>query len=187
MTGGPKQLISRDRSLLLVIDLQARLLPAIHQGERVVKNCVWLTRIAAELGVPTLAMEQYPQGLGHLHSDLRVLLEADQVLEKVHFGGAFEPRCMDRITALQRSQVVVSGTEAHVCVTQTALGLLDAGLEVFLVADAVSSRRPEDARLAVSRLRDSGAQVVSREMVAFEWLKKAGTDEFRRINRDYLR
>jgi nicotinamidase-related amidase len=187
MSGAPKRLISRDRSLLLLIDLQARLLPAIHQGERVVEHCVWLARIAAELGVPTLAMEQYPQGLGHLHPDLRTLLQTDQVLEKVHFGGAFESHCMERISALQRPQVVVAGTEAHVCVTQTALGLLDAGLEVFLVADAVSSRRPDDAQLAVSRLRDAGARVVSREMVAFEWLKRAGTDEFRRINRDYLR
>ena len=187
MTGAPKRLISRDHSLLLVIDLQARLLPAIHRAERVVENCVWLARVAAELGVPTLAMEQYPQGLGHLHPDLQALLGADQVLEKTHFGGAFEPHCLDRITALQRPQVVVAGTEAHVCVTQTVLGLLDSGLDVFLVADAVSSRRPEDAQLAVSRLRDAGAQVVSREMVAFEWIKKAGTDEFRRINRDYLR
>jgi len=180
-------LLKRQHSLLLIVDLQTRLLPAIHGVEQVVENCTWLIQVARELAVPTLMLEQYPQGLGHTHPDVRALVDEDQVLEKVHFSGAASEGCLARIEALQRRQVVVAGTEAHVCVLQTALGLLEAGFEVYLVADAVSSRRVADAKLAISRMRAAGIGVLSREMVAFEWLGQAGTDEFRHVNRTYLR
>ena len=162
-------------------------MPAIHQADVVVANGAWLIQIAQQLGVPVLASEQYPQGLGHTVAAIRNLLPADAFMEKTHFSCAAERDCMRRIDALNREQIVVIGAEAHVCVLQTALDLRAVGQDVFLVADAVSSRSPRDVELALERMRAEGVRIVSREMVAFEWLHQAGDDRFRAISREFLR
>ncbi len=179
-------LLQADASALLIVDVQARLLPAIHDGERVVRNCAWLIRLAGELNVPLAVSEQYPQGLGPTVATLRDLVADASILEKVHFSCVAEGR-LARLPGFARKQIVVAGTEAHVCVLHTCLDLLVEGKEVFVVADAVGSRNPLDRELALARLRQNGAQIVSREMVAFEWLRRAGTDVFRRINREFIR
>lgn len=176
-----------ETSCLLVVDFQERLMPAIHQADAVVANGVWLVQIAQRLGVPVLASEQYPQGLGHTVAALRERLPADAFMAKTHFSCAAERDCMRRLDALGREQIVVIGAEAHVCVLQTALDLRTAGKEVYLVADTVSSRSPRDAKLALERMRADGVHIVSREMVVFEWLHQAGTDRFRAISREFLR
>ena len=176
-----------ETSCLLVVDFQERLMPAIYQADSVVANGAWLIQIARRLGVPVLASEQYPQGLGHTVVAIRELLPAEAFMAKTHFSCAAERDCMRRIDALGREQIIVIGAEAHVCVLQTALDLRAAGKEVFLVADAVSSRSPRDVELAVERMRADGVRIVSREMVAFEWLHQAGDDRFRAISREFLR
>ena len=176
-----------ETSCLLVVDFQERLMPAIHQVDAVVANGVWLIQIAQRLGAPVLASEQYPQGLGHTVAAIRELLPDEAFMTKTHFSCAAERDCMRRIDALDREQIVMIGVEAHVCVLQTALDLRAAGKEVFLVADAVSSRSPRDGELALARMRAEGVRIVSREMVAFEWLHQAGTDRFRAISREFLR
>lgn len=176
-----------ETSCLLVVDFQERLMPAIYQADSVVANGAWLIQIARRLGVPVLASEQYPQGLGHTVAAIRELLPAEAFMAKTHFSCAAERDCMRRIDALGREQIIVIGAEAHVCVLQTALDLRAAGKEVFLVADAVSSRSPRDVELAVERMRADGVRIVSREMVAFEWLHQAGDDRFRAISREFLR
>lgn len=108
-------------------------------------------------------------------------------LEKLHFSCSADPGCTATLDALGRGQVVIIGMEAHVCVLQTALGLRQQGKDVFVVADAVSSRDPEDKALALARMGQAGVWVVSREMVVFEWLHCAGTDTFREISQNYLR
>lgn len=180
-------LISPDRSCLLVIDIQEKLMKAIHDAETVIANSAWLIQIAARLGVPTLASEQYPQGLGHTLPSLRALLAEEAIMEKTSFSCFAEPRCRKRIDACGRDQFILIGAEAHVCVLQTALELLQHGRIVYVVADCTSSRRLRDAELALDRLRAEGTRVVSREMVAFEWLQRAGTEQFRQISRDFLR
>lgn len=180
-------LMKAETSCLLVVDFQERLMPAIHHADRTVANGVWLIQIAQRLGVPVLASEQYPKGLGHTVSAIRGLLPADAFVEKTHFSCAAELDCMRRIDLLDRLQIVLVGAEAHVCVLQTALGLRMAGKEVYLVADGVSSRSPSDVQLALERMRAEGVRVVSREMVAFEWLHQAGTESFRAISREFLR
>ena len=179
-------LIDRSQSALLIVDLQARLLPAIDHGDEVIEHALWMARVAARLKVPTVVTEQYPEGLGH--SDARVLYAATgaQVVEKLHFSCA-AGGCLDGTAIDSAKQVVILGTEAHVCVLQTALGLLGQGKEVFLVAEASGSRRASDKALALQRLTADGVRVVSREMVAFEWLGKAGNDEFREISKRFLR
>ena len=180
-------LMKIETSCLLAVDFQERLMPAIHDADRIVANGAWLIQIAQRLNVPVLVSEQYPRGLGHTVAAIRERLPAEAFMEKLHFSCAAERDCMRRIDALGRQQIVVIGAEAHVCVLQTALDLRAAGRDVYLVADAVSSRSPRDVELALERMRAEGVRVVSREMVVFEWLHQAGDDRFREISREFLR
>ena len=179
-------LIERERSTLLVVDIQERLLPHIHEGQAVLDNAVWLVKVAQRLGVPVMLSEQYPKGIGHTVAVLRGLTLPGQVAEKLHFS-CVAAQCLDGLQGSERPQVVVAGTESHVCVLQTVLDLKQAGKEVFVVADAIGSRKPSDKELALARMRGHGVHIVSREMVAFEWLKQAGTDEFRTVSREFLK
>lgn len=180
-------LITPATSCLLVIDIQEKLFPAIHNQQQVLVNSQWLVEIARQLSIPTLACEQYPQGLGHTVAPLQASLADAPVLTKLHFSCAKAEACQAHLQALARSQIVIVGTEAHVCVLQSAIGLKQLGYEVYVVEDAVGSRRSEDKQCALQRLRDNGITVVCREMVAFEWLEQAGTETFRQISRNYLR
>ncbi len=179
-------LIDRARSSLLVIDIQERLLPHIHDGQGVLDNAVWLVKVAQRLDVPVMLSEQYPKGIGPTVAVLRGLTFPENVAEKLHFS-CVAAKCLDRLPGAERPQMVVVGTESHVCVLQTVLDLRAQGKEVFVVADAVGSRRPADKELALARMRAHGAEIVSREMVAFEWLGQAGSEEFREISRAFLR
>ena len=180
-------LITSSRSCLLVIDIQEKLMKTIHDSKAVIANCAWLIEIASRLSIPILASEQYPKGLGPTVASLRKLLPAQVMMAKTCFSCVAEPTCLERIEACGRDQFILIGVEAHVCVLQTALGLLEKGKQVYVVADCTSSRRPHDAELAIARLGASGIQLVSREMVVFEWLHKAATEQFREISRDFLR
>ncbi len=171
--------IGRDTSFLLIVDMQEKLVPAVEQPDRVVANAVRLMTGAARLDVPILLTEHYPKGIGPIVPALRELAPADAALEKIHFDAVSEPACAERFAALGRSQAVVAGTEAHVCVLQSTLGLKRAGYEPYLVVDAVSSRKPGDKAAAVARLRDVGVAAVTTEMVLFEWLARGDTAEFR--------
>lgn len=174
-------LIRRNQSTLFVVDEQARLAPAISGREQALANTAVLIRAAKRLGVPVLASEQNPKGLGPTVPEIAELLPQGAVIEKVHFCAAAEEAVIARIAGLDRSQVVVAGMEAHVCVLQTALGLKERGYHPFVVADATASRRPESHALAMARLRLAGIPTVSTEMVVFEWLDRDGTPEFKEV------
>lgn len=178
--------IQAQHSVLLVIDIQTRLLPAIHESESVLANATWLVDVAQTLNLPVLATEQYPQGLGFTEASLRARFPATHIIEKIHFSAVTEGALLAH-TEAKRQQWIVVGTEAHVCVQQTVLDLLAQGLQVFVVAEAVGSRKPQDKALALDRMRQSGAVIVSREMVAFEWLGQANTPEFREVLTKFLR
>lgn len=175
-----------DQSVLLVIDIQERLLPAIHQGEEVVQHILWLAGVARRLGVPVLATEQYPQGLGASVQALRERLDARQFVSKEHFSALGEGQLLEAPGG-DRHQWIVTGTETHVCVQQTVLDLLAAGRRVFVVDEGVGSRRERDKALALERMRQHGADIVSREMVAFEWLQRANTADFRQVLQEFIR
>ncbi len=179
-------LIKSDQSMLLLIDLQERLAPAIQDIDAVLRHNSWLVEIAQRLAVPVGGTVQYPSGLGVMVPDLSARIPPDRVVEKIHFS-AVADGCLERLPDFSRRQIVLTGTEAHVCVLQTALGLRALGKEVFVVAEAVGSRRAADKELALARMRQEGCRIVSREMVAFEWLDKAGTEVFRQISREFLR
>lgn len=179
-------LIQRHRSFLLVIDMQERLLPVIHDGEAAVRNAGILIRAARELDIPLLASEQYVKGLGPTVAALLQILGNAPRLEKMHFSCTADDALRARLedhAAAGRNQAVLAGTEAHVCVLQTALGLRELGFEVFVVADATASRKAENHALAMQRCRHDGVRVVATEMVVFEWLHVSGTDEFRAVSK----
>lgn len=179
-------LMSAERSALLVVDVQERLLPHIYEWQCVLENVLWLVGVAGRIGVPVMATEQYPRGLGHTAPGLAALLPTDAMAEKIHFSCVADA-CLNDLSGNGRPQIVVCGTESHVCVLQTVLELREQGKDVFLVADAVGSRKPADKALAIERMRQHGVEIVSREMVAFEWLRKAGTPLFREVSKEFLR
>ena len=179
-------LMDRHGASLLVVDVQERLLPAIADGASVLDHCAWLVRVARELGVPVVVSEQYPQGLGPTAAALRAVMGDTSVVTKAAFSCVADG-CLAGTSVDLRRQVVVAGTEAHVCVLQTALGLRWQGKEVFVVAEAVGSRRAADKELALARMRAHGIEVVSREMVAFEWLGTCTAPEFRSVSRGFIR
>jgi len=174
-------LIHRADSLLLVVDIQQKLAPAIHDSERVTANSVRLLAGARQLGIPAFVSEQYVKGLGPSVDAIRAAAIDARFFEKTHFSCAAELGVVDLLHAAKRPQVILTGTETHVCVLQTAFGLQAAGFEVYLVADAASSRTPENRSAAIERMRAGGIRIVTTEMVLFEWLHQAGTSEFRTL------
>jgi nicotinamidase-related amidase len=173
-------LLERAKSLLLLVDMQERLVPAMAGAADVTANCSILLRAAEALAVPVLASEQYPKGLGPTVPELVAL--APRRLEKVEFSVYANPAIRDELSRSGRKQVVLCGIEAHVCVLQTGLELVEAGFQVFVAADAVASRRPESREVALQRLGRAGATLITAEMALFEWLRSAGAPEFRAIS-----
>lgn len=167
-------------SVLVLVDYQARLMPMIHEGEAAVAHARGLAQAAQVLGIPVIGTEQNPARLGPNVEDLRTACE--QTLPKMHFDAC----CDGLVPALQAvrpgaAQVVIAGCEAHVCLMQTALGLLRAGWRVWVVANACGSRRASDHATAMARLSQAGATVVSFEMVLFEWLHHCEHPRFREV------
>lgn len=179
-------LLDREVSHLLIIDVQEKLAPAIAGGEVVVGNVQRLIAYAGRLGVPVTATEQYPEGLGPTRADVRqAVSDAGGVtLSKLAFSAWKEAECRSRIEqvgAQGRGQVVIAGMESHVCVLQAALDIKAAGFDVAVVADAVGSRVAGNYDRAIERLRRGKVEIVTQEMVAFEWLGRAGTPEFKDV------
>ena len=169
--------VAVEDSVLLLVDLQTKLMPAIHDGAKVIAQAVRLATIAKLLEVPVVGTEQNPSGLGENVEEIKRL--CDVTIAKTHFDG-----CRDGLReALPegRRTIVVAGCEAHVCMMQTALGLLQHGCDVRIVRDAVGSRRPLDRDAALARLKDAGAGLVTTEMIAFEWLRSSDHPQFRAV------
>jgi nicotinamidase-related amidase len=162
-------------SALLMIDFQARLMPAIDQSELALANAGRLTAAAALLGIPAIFTEQNARGLGPTVQELAP--EPDRVVHKM----AFDASRSAEFTRLvpDTGALVVAGCEAHVCVLQTVLGLIDQGRRVYIVRDAVGSRRAESKAAAIDRMARHGAEIVTTEMVVFEWLESAEHPRFR--------
>ena len=167
--------IDPGKSLLLIIDFQARLMPAIHEGEAAVCNARRLLDAAGLMGIPSLFTEQNPKGLGRTVEDLPV--PRDRLVEKQFFDACHEEGFLNRIPA--EADVVVAGCEAHVCVQQTVLGLMASSRSTWVVRDAIGSRHPESKEAALRRMERHGAEIVTTEMVVFEWLQTAQHPQFR--------
>ena len=175
------KLLASGSSALLVIDLQARLMPALADPEEVLERSRLVLHAARLLSVPILATEQYPKGLGPLVPEIAEMVPLDAVVSKIAFSALRDPEPADRIARLDREQLVVMGAETHVCVLQTVLDLLASGRKVTVVADAVGSRRLRDKEVGIARMERAGAEIVTADMVVFEWLERAGTPAFKEL------
>jgi nicotinamidase-related amidase len=175
-------LLDRDRSQLLMVDIQERLLPAMSDPATVVKNGGRLLEAARTLAVPVVVSEQYPAGLGRTVPELANLAPANSVHEKVEFSCFANPALHAALSGATR-QTVIFGIEAHVCVLQSAIEMAAAAHDVTVVVDAIGSRAPESKEVALRRMQDGGVRLATTEMVLFEWLRRAGTPEFKAISR----
>jgi nicotinamidase-related amidase len=176
--------LEADKAVLVVIDIQERLVPAMPQKVylRLRGTVQILVEAAALLGVPVVTTEQYPKGIGHTVPELAQACAAG-VVEKVSFGCCGEPAFLATIKRSGRSQVVVTGMEAHVCVYQTVLGLLEDGYHVHLVRDAICSRNKTDYLTGVANAAQAGAVVTSAEMALFQMLKRSTHAQFKAISK----
>jgi nicotinamidase-related amidase len=168
--------LAAGRSVLLLVDLQQRLVPAIAEGAAVVANARRLAEAARLLDVPVLATEQNPAGLGRTVPEVAAL--ASRTLSKRYFDATREEG-FEGFLPPDRPEIVVAGCETHVCVMQTVLGLMGRGQAVRLVADAVGSRSPASRDAALARAQAHGAELVTTEMVVFEWLETSDHPRFR--------
>jgi len=169
-----------DNTVLLVVDVQDKLLPAIHEADAVVEFARRMIEAAKVFEMPILAAEQNPAGLGRLCAALREALGPVQPIEKTLFSACVSG-IVGRLQDLGRPNVIVVGIEAHVCVQQTVLDLLRLGYTPFVCADAVGSRRPIDRDTAIERMRQGGAVITTTESATFELLGEACTDAFKKI------
>lgn len=173
-------LLTAEGAALLLIDLQQRLMPVIHDNEAVVARAVRLAEAARLLDVPVFATEQNPAGLGPTVAPLLAYPRA--VLSKTAFSAAADPG-LAALLPPGTAEIVVAGCEAHVCVLQTVLGLRACGHRVLLAADATGSRDPADRAAAIDRARQHGAEIVTSEMVLFEWLRDSRHPKFREVQK----
>ncbi len=173
-------LCKAEESTLLIIDPQERLVPAMHEGAAMVNRCVQLAMAARELKIPVIATEQNPAALGANVPPIREW--CDLTTAKFDFSAAADASARERLP-VGRSSIVVAGCEAHVCVLQTVADLLDAGRSVRLVVDAIASRHPLNRDAAIARASRMGADLVTTEMVLFEWLRSSRHPSFKTISR----
>lgn len=170
--------INTQDSLLLIIDMQERLIPAMAEKEVVVENAIRLARFSRLIGIPVLLTEQ--QKLGATLPQIREALGDIQAIPKIDFNCFGSETFAEEINSLKRKNVIIAGVEAHVCVTQTAL-CAASSYRVQVVSDAISSRSLHNRDVALRRMEQNGITITSTEMVIFELLQKAGTDLFKEV------
>jgi len=168
---------------LLIIDVQERFVPVIHDYPSILAAIRKIIRGAQVLEIPILLTEQYPKGLGQTVSEIRQLIPNIEAIEKLSFSCCGSSDFLDRLKELNRQQILVCGIETHVCVYQSCADLQDLGYEVHLLQDCVSSRKPDDRLLALQKLQAMGISMTGVEMALFEMLRVAGTPVFKEISR----
>ena len=171
-----------DDTALLVIDMQERLVPVMEGAEELVQRVATMSRGARELGLPILATEQYPNGLGKTVSEVAEAMGV-QPLEKLSFSAVAAEGFHQALLNAGRRTILIAGIETHVCVMQTCLDMIDEHLQPILLADCTASRHRVDRDTALARLRGAGVLVTTLESALFELLGGAGTEQFKSISR----
>jgi len=178
-----KYILDKNKAVLVVIDIQERLVPAMKEKDKVYANTLHLIEAAKLLNIPIVVTEQYPKGLGPTVDEIKEGLPQYEPLEKVTFDCCRGEGFLKKIASLKRGHIILAGMETHVCVLQTCLSLLKEGYFPHLVSDAVCSRKKSDFQTARELMRDAGAVITCTETVLFQLLEKAGTPEFKAISK----
>ncbi|KPL03276.1 MAG: hypothetical protein AMJ73_07480 [candidate division Zixibacteria bacterium SM1_73] len=176
-------LLRKEDTLLVIIDIQTKLLNVTFEKERLVSSCSKLIQAAKILKIPMIMTEQYPKGMGPTDPEILKLLENVKSIEKLHFSCCGVEDFNKKIESFGKKQIVVTGIEAHVCVLQTVHDLLHQGYFIYVPYDATSSRKESDYKNALDRMRQSNAVIGSVESAIFELLEKAGTPIFKEISK----
>lgn len=174
-------MLDRDKSALVVIDFQDKLLPKIQRHDQIVPKVVNLIRFARELAIPILWTEQYKKGLGPTTDAIASELNDVTPIEKMAFGCLGDPNFSTALASTGRKQLLVTGIEAHICVMQTVLSALERKFDVFVAVDAVGSCNDSDRDAGLARMDRAGAELVTSQMAMFEMLKEAGTPDFKKV------
>jgi len=174
-------MLKRDEAVLIFIDVQGRLHEIMHDKAALDANLERMIRCAQLLELPIIGTEQIPEKLGPTSEPFRSLLEGVPMIGKSAFSCCCEPKFMETFQSLGKRQIILVGIETHVCVYQTAIDLLETGVEVFVTADAVSSRTPENRELALQAMRDADAKVIPTESAMFALLRDAADPCFKEL------
>ena len=166
----------------VVIDIQERLLPHIHDHQRVLENCLRLIEGLQILSVPLIVTQQYTRGLGATHRSVAGKFDSFSHIEKTAFSCCDEPAFIGEVARTGRKNIIICGIESHVCVLQTCLDLIDGGYNPVVVEDCVSSRNPGDKVVAIERMRQEGARITTYESILFELTRVSGTETFKKIS-----
>ena len=176
--------IKKEKTILVVVDFQERLVPAIYEGAAAVSEAAKLIKGVFTIGCPVLVTQQYTKGLGESVAEIKEAFPLFEHIEKSAFSAMGEPAFAQALQESGKKTVILCGIEAHVCVLQTALDMIEAGYEVFLTADAVSSRKKTDKKYAFKRMKQSGVIMTTVEAVLFELLDNdSKSDTFKAVSR----
>ena len=177
------QLLDRKSAALVVLDLQAKLVPAIFEPQRVIRNTQLLLRLARILDIPTVLTSHYTKGLGSIIPEIVEFAPGIEPIEKTSFGCFGEPDFLRqlKLRAPEARSLLIAGVESHICVMQTALGAMAAGYLVHVAADATSSRTEKNWEIGLNRIERAGAVISSTEMMVYELLGESNTPEFKAI------
>lgn len=174
-------MINTNDSLLLIIDVQDRLVSMLKNSEEIVKNNAILAKTAKTLDLPIVITEQYPKGLGETVFELKGATSSDNTFEKVNFSALSQDNIKEKIKQYNVKNIILTGIETHICVYQTALDLLEEGFNVYVVKNATSSRKTKDYRTALELMHDFGAKLTCVETVLFELLKTSKHPNFKEL------
>lgn len=169
--------VYREESVLVVIDIQERLMKVMSDREQVIRNTLILLELANQFQMPVIVTEQYPKGLGPTVPEIAAQFKGNCLLEKITFSAC--PELVDQVKQTGRNQIIVVGSETHVCVFQTVRDLLESDFRVQVPCDAVCSRHVLNYKNGLSLMREMGAVITNTETLVFDMLKKAGTKEFK--------
>lgn len=175
------QKLVKEGSVLVVVDVQDKLLHTIYEWREVLANTIKMVKFAQALNVPVLVTEQYPQGLGQTNQALMELISDKAILEKTVFSCFGSEGFVKKLDEVGAKTLVITGIETHICVNQTTLDALARGLSVHIIADAVGSRAAFNKELGLGKMRQAGAVISSAEMALYEWLVRSDTKEFKTI------
>ncbi|MCC4816263.1 hydrolase [Vibrio lentus] len=174
-------MLNRSNTGLVVVDVQGKLARLVDDSDTLISNCGKLIKGAQVLGLPIISLEQNPEKLGATVDELNDLLSDAKPIPKFTFNACDEPKFVEAVQAKDVETWLVCGIEAHICVYQTALGLLELGHKVLVVSDCISSRTALNKDLAIRRLADAGVQITGLEMSLYELVKDCRVPEFKSI------
>ncbi len=174
-------ILSKEETVLVVVDVQEKLLPYVKDKEKVTENLQMLIKFAYIMDIPIILTEHYPKGLGKTVPEIKEVLKEYKPIEKVIFSCFGSEKFKSRLKELGVKRLMLSGIESHICIEQTALDALDAGYEVHVIADAISSRTPRNLEIGIEKTRQFGAVISSTEMAMYEIMERADTKEFKEV------